>query len=58
VYEDLNNNGRLDYADIVVLFENMAWLIEDERGLLLDFNHNGKLDYADIVVMFEMVQSG
>lgn len=55
LYEDLNNNGRLDYADIGILFENMAWLVEDERGLLFDFNHNGKLDYADIVVMFEMI---
>ncbi|MDR2855951.1 MAG: hypothetical protein LBV40_07385 [Methanomicrobiales archaeon] len=55
LYEDLNNNGRLDYADIVVLFENMAWLVEDERGLLLDFNRNGKLDYADIVILFEMI---
>jgi PKD repeat protein len=57
LYEDLNNNGRLDYADISILFENMAWLVEDERGLLFDFNHNGKLDYADIVVLFEMIQN-
>ena len=55
--EDLNNNGRLDYADIVILFENMAQFVEDERGLLFDFNHNGKLDYADLVILFEMIQN-
>jgi len=58
LYEDLNNNGRLDYADIVTLFENMAWLVEDARGLAFDFNRNGKLDYADLVILFEMILSG
>ena len=55
LHGDLNNNGRLDFADIVILFENMAWLVEDECGLLFDFNQNEKLDYADLVILFEMI---
>jgi len=58
LYEDLNGNGRLDFADLIVLFDNMAWLVEDERGLLFDYNRNGKLDYADLLVLFDMIQKG
>jgi len=58
LYEDVNGNGRLDFADLIVLFDNMAWLVEDERGLLFDYNRNGKLDYADLLVLFDMIQKG
>ena len=57
LYEDLNGNGRLDFADILVLFHNMSWLIEDERGSLFDYNRNGKLDYADLLILFDMIQN-
>ena len=55
LYEDLNANGRLDFADIIVLFDNMSWLIEDERGLFFDYNQNGNLDYADLIVLFDQI---
>jgi PKD repeat protein len=58
LYEDLNGNGRLDFADLIVLFDNMSWLLEDERGSLFDFNQNGVLDYADITALFDMIQMG
>ncbi|WP_455448775.1 alkaline phosphatase PhoX [Natrinema thermotolerans] len=48
-YEDVNGNERLDYDDIVLLFEE----IEDDSGSLTvdayDFNDNGRIDYDDVV---------
>ena len=58
LYEDLNGNSRLDFADLIVFFDNMSWLLEDERGLLFDFNKNGALDYADITALFDRIQMG
>ena len=26
LYEDINGNGRLDYDDVVIYYENMQWI--------------------------------
>jgi secreted PhoX family phosphatase len=55
LYEDVNGNGRLDYDDVVTLFE----YIEDDSAQLneaaFDFNQNGRLDYDDIVDLYEEI---
>jgi PKD repeat protein len=55
LYEDVNGNGRLDYDDVVSLFE----YIEDDTAQLndaaFDFNGNGRLDYDDIVDLYEEI---
>ncbi|AHF98653.1 hypothetical protein HALLA_07105 [Halostagnicola larsenii XH-48] len=50
-FEDVNGNGRLDYDDVVVLFENIegdSVRLNDEA---FDFNENGRIDYNDIVAL-------
>jgi len=54
LYEDVNGNGRLDFNDVVVLFKNMDWVIENGYEKCFDFNKNGRLDFKDIVVLFNM----
>ncbi|GCF12345.1 hypothetical protein Harman_02800 [Haloarcula mannanilytica] len=54
-FEDLNGNGRLDYEDVQVLFENM-----DSDSVRLnvgayDFNENGQIDFADVTELYEEV---
>jgi secreted PhoX family phosphatase len=55
LYEDVNGNGRLDYDDIVTLFE----ALEDDstrlNGAAFDFNDNGRLDYDDVVELYTEV---
>lgn len=53
--EDVNGNGRLDFADIVYFFQNLIALISDGHTKDLDFNDNGILDMADIVELFNMM---
>ncbi|WP_246998606.1 alkaline phosphatase PhoX [Halosolutus gelatinilyticus] len=52
-FEDVNGNGRLDYDDIVLLFES----IEDDAVELnedaFDFNENGRIDYDDVVALYD-----
>lgn len=52
-FEDVNGNGRLDYDDVVVLFEHL----EDDAVQLndgaFDFNENGRIDYDDVVELYD-----
>jgi secreted PhoX family phosphatase len=52
-YEDLNGNGRLDYEDIQILFDNFDADSVTMNGSAYDFNENGRLDFDDIVSLYE-----
>ncbi|KQC05720.1 MAG: hypothetical protein APR55_05590 [Methanolinea sp. SDB] len=55
LYEDINGNGRLDYDDIVLYYENMQW-IRDQADVGIepyDYNQNGRIDYDDVVVLYQ-----
>jgi hypothetical protein len=51
VFEDINGNGRLDFSDVVALFENLP----DARAPFQDFNDNGRIDFDDIVELFKQI---
>ena len=52
IYEDLNANGRLDFADVVLYFNQMTWIAAHEPIPAFDLNGNGRIDFADIVKLF------
>jgi chitinase len=51
-YEDLNVNGRLDFADVVLFFDEMDWIAANEPVAAFDFNGNGRIDFDDIVELY------
>lgn len=51
-HEDLNANGRLDFADIVLYFDHLDWIAQNEPLAAFDINGNGRIDFADITVLF------
>jgi len=51
-YEDVNGNGRADFADVVLYFNQMTWIGENEPLAGFDFNANGRIDFADAVTLF------
>jgi len=55
IYEDLNANGRLDFADIVLYFNYMQWIAANEPIAAFDLNGNGRIDFADIVTLFNEI---
>ena len=55
IFEDLNANGRIDFADVTLYFEQMDWITGNEPVGLFDFNRNNRIDFADIVALFEEV---
>jgi secreted PhoX family phosphatase len=52
-YEDVNGNGRLDYDDVVLLFEEFDSEAVRLNETAFDFNENGKLDFDDVVTLYE-----
>ncbi len=54
-YGDVNGNGRLDYDDIVLLFDQFESDAVRMNANAYDFNENGELDYDDIVDLYEEI---
>jgi PKD repeat protein len=52
LYEDLNGNGRKDFNDVVLMFNQMQWIAANEPVSAFDFNGNGRIDFNDIVNLF------
>ena len=52
LYEDVNGNGRRDFADVVLYFNQMTWIAANEPMLAFDCNGNGRIDFADVVWLF------
>jgi parallel beta-helix repeat protein len=52
LYEDINGNGRADFADIVLYFNMMNWIAGHEPIAAFDYNSNGRIDFADAVWLF------
>ena len=51
-YDDVNGNGRADFADVVLYFNQMTWIADHEPVGLFDYNGNGRIDFADVVWLF------
>jgi PKD repeat protein len=51
IFEDVNGNGRLDFNDVVVFFENLR----DAEAPFQDLNENGRIEFDDIVELFKEI---
>jgi PKD repeat protein len=52
LYEDLNANGRTDFADVVLYFTQIVWIAGNEPVAPFDLNGNGRIDFGDVVSLF------
>ena len=50
--DDVNGNNRSDFADVVLFFNQMIWIAENEPLEAFDYNGNGRIDFADVVWLF------
>ena len=51
-YDDVNGNGRKDFADVVLYFNQMTWIAANEPLAAFDYNGNGRVDFADVTWLF------
>ncbi len=52
LYDDVNGNGRPDFGDVVLYFNQMAWIAANEPLEAFDYNKNGRIDFADVARLF------
>lgn len=52
-YEDLNGNGRKDFADVTLFFKNMEWIATNEPTAAFDLSGNGRIEFTDVVKLFK-----
>ena len=52
LYDDVNGNGRADFADVILYFNQMTWISGNEPMSGFDYNGNGRIDFADVVWLF------
>ncbi|MEN6341306.1 MAG: dockerin type I domain-containing protein [Methanospirillum sp.] len=52
LYDDVNGNGRKDFADVVLFFNQLSWIATNEPMAAFDCNDNGRIDFADVVWLF------
>lgn len=52
-YKDVNGNGRLDYAEIELLFEHLGAESVTMNVEAYDFNENGQIDYDEVVELYK-----
>ena len=48
----MTGNGRKDFADVVLFFNQMTWIADREPPGAFDYNGNGRIDFADVVWLF------
>lgn len=58
LYTDINGNNRLDYNDLTVFFQHLAWAKANQPAECFDFNGNGWLDYNDVITLFTTISGG
>jgi lysophospholipase L1-like esterase len=52
--EDVNGNGRKDFADVVLFFNRLDWCA-GHAPWAFDFNGNGRIDFADVTRLFDLL---
>jgi PKD repeat protein len=53
--EDVNGNNRIDFADVVVMFENLDAQEVIENAFGFDFNRNDVIDFGDVIALFNSI---
>ncbi len=53
LYEDVNGNGRVDFSDVVLLFNNLEAVSVSYPPSIFDFNQNKRIDYSDVTALYQ-----
>jgi PKD repeat protein len=55
LYEDLSGNGAAGFTDVVLFFNNLQWIQNNEPVSAFDFSGNGGIAFKDIELLFYKV---
>jgi parallel beta-helix repeat protein len=52
LYEDVNGNGRPDFSDVTLLFNNLNTVASSYPTEAFDFNRNVRTDFGDVTTLY------
>ncbi|MBN1165969.1 MAG: hypothetical protein JXA44_02430 [Methanospirillaceae archaeon] len=55
IYEDINGNGRLDYQDLILFYNNIEWAKQNQPASFFDLNGNKAIEMQDIILLYREV---
>jgi len=55
LYEDVDGNGLIEFNDVIVYYENMAFIREHQPVAAFDYDGNRMIGYNDVVTLYQMV---
>ncbi len=55
LYEDINGNGRLDYQDLIIFYNQIDWIKEQQPVSAFDMNGNGAIEMQDMILLYQEV---
>ena len=55
--DDVNGNGRKDFADVVPVLHQLDWIAANEPLAAFDYNGNGRIDFADVAWLFNRLET-
>jgi len=55
LYEDVNGGGTIGFFDVVLFFNHVEWMRENEPVTAFDFSGNGDIGFQDVVLFFNQV---
>ncbi|WP_048145132.1 dockerin type I domain-containing protein [Methanosphaerula palustris] len=51
-YKDMNGNGSVDFNDMVLYFNQLNWIAENEPLVAFDQSEDNRVDFNDMVALF------
>ncbi|RXA16682.1 PKD domain-containing protein [Methanosarcina sp. MSH10X1] len=55
LYEDIIGNEIVDFDDVIVLYESMDWIKENNLVAFFDYDRNSLIDFDDIIILYKMI---
>ncbi|GEM_PF-905210 len=52
LYEDVSGNGRMDFSDVTLFFNNIETVQNNYPVGIFDFNNNDRIDFSDVNELF------
>ncbi|MCU0630068.1 MAG: hypothetical protein MUF37_02805 [Methanoregulaceae archaeon] len=54
-FEDVNGDGFAGFYDVIVCFDNLVWIGENEPVDAFDYNNDGVVNFVDVIELFRKI---
>jgi hypothetical protein len=55
LFDDVTGDGITGFQDVIVFFDNLEWVIENEPVAPFDYNKDGVVNFGDVIKLFHLI---